>query len=470
MNLTIFSDRNNLNELSNSLTNNNKADYQKIKKFHKVSRGLEREILSFIQKRNKKHSVWGWKDPRTVLTYKIWKQYLPEANIVILFRHPLRVADSLIRRATDPIIKNVPLSSLKSWILYNSILVDIIHNTKKEKIIVIEDKELIKQPRDFVSLLSEHCNQEISYKEITNIFDPHLMSTKINRTTKLLTLKHPFFTAKSLHLYHQLQKNSTVPIKTSSKRNFPNFLVIGTGKAGTSSIYEYLKQHPQVYMSPVKETNFFAFFDADTTTYAKEDQDWISKSITHLEEYSTQFNSIKNEKAIGEVSPIYLFHPKAAEQIKNILPKVKIIVILRNPIDRAFSGYSMHVRRGTEKRSFAKATQGNAHNASYIRGFYLEKGLYYRQLKRYYSLFPEKQIKIFLFEDLCDNPLKFMEEMYQFLEVDPMFTPNVTKWYNAAPMKTKIPSSHRKRLVEYFRTDIKQLERLTNKDLSDWLR
>ena len=121
----------------------------------------------------------------------------------------------------------------------------------------------------------------------------------------------------------------------------PNFLLIGAAKAGTSSLYGYLKQHPQIYMSPIKEPRFFAL-EGETLNFNGPTRGINQTSINTLEAYSQLFQKVTTEKAIGEASTIYLSSPKAPERIKHYLPDVKLIAILRDPSERAFSSY-MHL-------------------------------------------------------------------------------------------------------------------------------
>src|SRR3712207_4104321 len=115
----------------------------------------------------------------------------------------------------------------------------------------------------------------------------------------------------------------------------PNFLVIGAMKSGTTALYYYLEQHPEIYMSPVKEPNFFS-------------QENAADTVTHIGTYEQLFKGASGKKAIGEASHSYLYEPRAAAEIRRYVPKVKLIAILRNPIDRAYSHFLHMVRSGTE--------------------------------------------------------------------------------------------------------------------------
>ena len=145
----------------------------------------------------------------------------------------------------------------------------------------------------------------------------------------------------------------------------PNFLIIGSAKAGTTSLHYYLNQHPEIYMTAVKEPRFFAL-EGKNLNFSGPDKDIInSTSVTTYEEYIALFEEVSSEKAIGETSPLYLYSEKAIQRIHHYLPDVKLIVILRNPIDRAFSCYTHLLREGYESLSFAdslKAEEGRIHD------------------------------------------------------------------------------------------------------------
>ncbi len=136
----------------------------------------------------------------------------------------------------------------------------------------------------------------------------------------------------------------------------PNFLVIGATKSGTTSLYTYLKQHPEVYM-PMKEPNFFAL-EGREPPFFRGPEGWkepSQKRITDLEGYRTLFAGASGEKAMGEVSPLYLYAPQAAYRIRRYVPEAKLVAILRNPVERAYSAYMHLVREDREPLGFAEA-------------------------------------------------------------------------------------------------------------------
>jgi hypothetical protein len=228
----------------------------------------------------------------------------------------------------------------------------------------------------------------------------------------------------------------------------PNFLIIGAAKSGTTSLYTWLNQHPQVYMTPTKETNFFAF-EGEKLQYPKGTicEIYLSSCRTNLESYQEQFQGVSTEIAIGESSPSYLYYPKAAERIKYYIPDIKLIAILRNPVERAYSQFLHHARENFEScLDFNEALQ---HEQDRIRDqwwwgyFYLDSGFYYPQLRRYMDLFKKEQIRVYLYEDLRDKGDDLLRDIFNFIGVNDNFSPDTSAKYNV----TGIPKN---RLLHHF--------------------
>ena len=292
----------------------------------------------------------------------------------------------------------------------------------------------------------------------------------------------------------------------------PNFLIIGAAKAGTTALYEYLKQHPQVYMSHEKEPKFFALEGEKLDFRGPHDQENINRTaITDIEAYRKLFEGVSNEIAIGEASPLYLYSPKAPGRIKNYIPDAKMIAILRNPVDRAYSGYMMHLGLGWETTN--DFTQALLEEEMRIRnnwgwGHYVNVGFYYMQLKRYFDTFNPDQIKVYLYEDLNANPIAMLQEIFQFLNVDQSFIPDIAIKHNISGIpknnflgalinsvkplnpilkqvfpsrlrqnikkqvlvKPQLSMDVRKQLIEVYREDILNLQDLIHRDLSEWMK
>ncbi len=215
----------------------------------------------------------------------------------------------------------------------------------------------------------------------------------------------------------------------------PNFLLIGAGKSGTSSLYLYLKQHPEIYMSPLKEPHFFSFEGEKLNFSNLAGKKVNQKIITDLDNYTSLFSGVTDEKAIGEASPSYIYYPKASERIKHYIPDTKIIAILRHPIDRAYSDYLMYYRRGQETINFIQAVRDEqaGKRKNWFTGHYVGGGFYYKMLKRYFDNFDRSQIKVLFYQDLRDKPLNLMQDIYKFLEVDDKFIPDVSLKTNVSP-------------------------------------
>lgn len=182
--------------------------------------------------------------------------------------------------------------------------------------------------------------------------------------------------------------------------NLPNFLGIGAERSGTTWIYECLKEHPEVFVSDEKELHFF------TTAY--------DRGVTW---YAEQFRDRGNRKVIGEISPEYLYKPEAPVRIKETIPNVRMIVSLRNPIDRAYSQFGWEVLRKKHSYTFEEALKKSPD--------YVEKGFYDEQINRFYRLFPRDQILILFYEDLVRAPLVTIEKIYRFIGVDSTYIPKI---------------------------------------------
>jgi sulfotransferase family protein len=316
----------------------------------------------------------------------------------------------------------------------------------------------------------------------------------------------------------------------------PNFFIIGAQKAGTTSLYHYLDQHPQIYMSPAKEPFFFNHEINSNGELVREKfggpgRSWNPVKFTdnpvrfsNLEEYRALFEGVTDEKAIGEASVLYLYTPGTAERIKKYVPEAKVIALLRNPADRAYSAFLNAVRGGREPLyDFAQALReedGRIRDNWHYVYRYRDRGLYYGQLKRYYDVFDREKIGVWLYEDLSADPSRMVQSVFRFLGVDDAFVPDTSSKHNpgsvpknevgrqvirfmntALPIVRKVipPASKvyreenvrlrkivqkralidesppldaeiRAELIEFYREDILRLEDLIGRDLSLWLR
>lgn len=211
----------------------------------------------------------------------------------------------------------------------------------------------------------------------------------------------------------------------------PNFIIIGAGKSGTTTLYEWLKQHPEVYMSPVKETNFFALEGEDVAEKTNDPKQlkhypW---SVTERNAYEDLFGEVSNEKAVGEVSPMYLYSDKAAYKIKETIPNVKIIAILRQPADRLHSRY-MHLARESRQPAENYDQVFDKDSIWWERDDLVREGFYGQYLQKYYDMFDKQNIKVFLYEDLKNDPHALLKELFGFLDIDPNFQVDTSIKFN----------------------------------------
>jgi hypothetical protein len=217
----------------------------------------------------------------------------------------------------------------------------------------------------------------------------------------------------------------------------PNFVVVGTAKGGTTALYWYLAEHPEVFMSPVKETNFFAWNVGAGGRLLYGDPDVHRFPVKTLEEYEALFDGAGEARAIGEASPLYLESPQAAGRIQQLLPEARIVCTLRHPVDRAYSDYLMYIRRRGRPLDPARdLTAGAAWARPDSR--WMQVSRYHAQLARYYELFPRERIHVLLFDDIKKGAAAATQGVYRFLGVDPDFAPDVGTPHAAGG----VPSSH----------------------------
>lgn len=295
----------------------------------------------------------------------------------------------------------------------------------------------------------------------------------------------------------------------------PNFLIFGVQKAGTTSIYSYLQQHPQVFVSPRKETEFLGR-DASVPISVDEPQRTPGgrQRILTIEDYEALFAGVTDEVAIGEASPNYLFvHERSVPGIQKYVPAAKLMAILRNPVERAYSDYLMHVRQVVGNRK-PLAEQVKVSGAS---SYTLLKGRYYEGMKHFLDAFGREQVKIFLYDELQQDAAGLMRQMYEFIGVDPSFevdmgrrqqtaqvpknqsinqllqTKNPVRQMAGSLLRKVMPEEKRQQLrsrliaanstgkeglplsaedrqclEDYYRDDVRRLQDLMGRDLSGW--
>ena len=195
----------------------------------------------------------------------------------------------------------------------------------------------------------------------------------------------------------------------------PNFLVVGAGKAGTTSLYRYLSQHPGIYMSPVKEPSYFASEISHRKSQRRFAASRPPKPRVRLERISRYLRTPTDELAIGDATPSYLWSPTAPAAIRSRIPDAKIIMILRDPAERAFSHYLHQLAEGLTRMSFReqieKCARGSNGKLSILYPF-LEIGLYHQQVRRYLDLFPREHVRIYWYEEAWRQPALLLADLF----------------------------------------------------------
>lgn len=215
------------------------------------------------------------------------------------------------------------------------------------------------------------------------------------------------------------------------QKRLPDFLIIGAGKSGTTSLDNYLKQHPDIFIPQKKEPNFFAYetLNREEIVGNRALCEHYDNSVTNLDDYLNLFVDAKPNQIIGETSNVYLYHPSAPQQIKKYIPEAKIIVLLRDPSERLYSRY-LHLARdgrllGSSVMDFFKRD-----SMWWKRPDLIPEGFYYKNLSKFMSFFRRDQLHVILFDDFISDMDNTFYKLFSFLGVDASFTPNTKIRYN----------------------------------------
>ncbi len=257
--------------------------------------------------------------------------------------------------------------------------------------------------------------------------------------------------------------------RTALYRCLPDFLIIGAQKAGTTSLHHYLSQHPQLVPSYKKEVHYFdGGLNPDIDNY-KQGKEW----------YCSHFplqRCVLDDQKVFESSPLYLFNPLAAARIHQLIPKVKIIVLLRNPVERAISHYNFIKQVNLEDRNLYEALlleeirlkpvliKKDYKNIRFIHQAYKSRGLYKQQLERYFMLFQRKKILLLSSEHFFLKPANSLRKVFDFLEVDTQFKIKDLKPRNITKSKCHVESEVYEYLENYFLPHNEALYQLVQND------
>lgn len=241
-----------------------------------------------------------------------------------------------------------------------------------------------------------------------------------------------------------------------------NFLIVGTQKGGTTALDVYLRSHPDIGMASIKEIHFF-----DNEDYFKSEQ--VDYNLYHR-----FFPTFLENQIHGEATPIYMYWQAAPQRIWTYNPHIKLIILLRNPISRAYSHWNMERDRNAESLSFFEAIQKENERCREALPFqhrvfsYLDRGFYTKQIRHLWNYFPKHQILILKSEDLNQFPQPTLDKIYQFLDVSPLKNIQHQQIHSRSYL-SPMTLQEKNYLKEIFYFEIKTLEKILNWDCSTWL-
>ena len=276
-----------------------------------------------------------------------------------------------------------------------------------------------------------------------------------------------------------------------------NTFIVGAPKAGTTSLYFYLQQHPDVCMSEIKEPNYFTAQDVVNLYY--------DVSPINSEDWYHSLFAEPTRRVVGEGSVSYLFYPEVAQKIYEYNSEARILIILRNPVKRAFSHYLMDCRLGLCDISFEKIMDNPSKYPHFYQQF-ISLGKYHQQIKRYIDVFGQNQVKVMFYDDLKADTSLFLDQVFSFLALKSVDVNMVVKNKFKQPSNTIIAKLYKfkllrsyfnnffpkkmllliksvlfkdskkptldptikRKLFEIYKKDIAELSKLLSKDLSAW--
>ena len=240
-----------------------------------------------------------------------------------------------------------------------------------------------------------------------------------------------------------------------------NFVIGGTQKGGTSALDSFLRQHPEICLPETKkELHYF-------------DREKNFEKRPNYKQYHAYFRPKPPNRVIGEATPSYMYWTTTPYRIWRYNPEMKWILVLRNPVERAFSAWNMETKRGTEHLSFKEAVEQEAVRCRKAlplqhRVFsYVDRGFYAHQVRHLFNIFGEDNLLILLTEDLRTDHQNTLRKIFEFLKVDAGFVAPPARVFEQ-DYDDEIDPKLYSQLLDGFYFDIKQLERLLRKDLSLW--
>ena len=241
-----------------------------------------------------------------------------------------------------------------------------------------------------------------------------------------------------------------------------NFIICGAQKSGTTALDSYLRQHTDICMAPRKEVHFF-----------DREENFLDNTLDYSA-YHSVFNLEPSHRLLGESTPIYMYWYDAPKRIWQYNSDIKLIVLLRNPIERAYSSWNMLLSEKRESLSFWEAIQTESERCREALPYqhrlysYIDRGFYLEQLRRLWRFFPREQVLVLKSEELRENSTEIMQKVFDFLGVEALAKMNFENKHST-PYDSKMTKREKDYLIDIFEYEIKALERVLGWDCSDWL-
>lgn len=244
----------------------------------------------------------------------------------------------------------------------------------------------------------------------------------------------------------------------NGKDQYPNFLIVGAGKSGTTSLDQYISSHPQIFMSKRKDPGFFASEPYELTDEMfPESVQYYKRFITNEAEYLDLFSGAALDQLTGETTTMYLYSDKSPTRIKSVIPEVKLIAVLRQPAERLYSRY-LHLAREALLPTQHFEDLFDQSTKWWIRPDLIPEGYYYKHLVRFYDHFPTENILVVLYDDLKASKESVFHSLFTFLGVDPSYIPETGIHYNQSGMiKNKLINS----LIGYNNPAIRAIRKIS---------
>ena len=279
-------------------------------------------------------------------------------------------------------------------------------------------------------------------------------------STKKLIVGHKRLYNSTRHLF-RLYCNFIGPF-----HSLPDYLIIGAAKAGTTSLYEYMIRHQSVLPAHTKQLHYFdQYFNRGINWY---------KSMLPSKAHKNKIKKNTKYSITGEATPLYLYHPLAPKRVFELVPNVKLIVLLRNPVDRAYSRHQMETNHNNEDLTFEEAIEkeperlegefekmekdGDYFSYHYNAHSYITSGIYADQLERWFKYFPREQFLILRSEDFYNDPKQSLSQVFEFLGI-PNIKQETFEVYKKGKYSKMNPET-RKNLVEFFKPHNERLYKL----------